>query len=163
MFIQVGTRAEGSGALGAGVGLLAAVGAGVLRETGGHAEALTANPAAERPDAAVDALVVLQVGELAETLATCGALVEGSEGLGVVWGRGSAQNMGKVKGGAEKNGYVHSSVSAQTQLQLIFSEPSLYTVVQMQHFWLVSWKSRGKRVRERKKTDRKQQKQQVSG
>lgn len=77
VFIQVGARAEGSRAVGTGVGLLPTVGAGVLSEPGGHAETLAANPAAERPQAAVDALVVLQMGQLAEALATCGALVEG--------------------------------------------------------------------------------------
>lgn len=77
MFIQVRAGAEGSGAVGAGVGLLAAVGASVLGETGGHAETLATNPAAERPHTTVDALVVLQMGQLPETLATCGALVEG--------------------------------------------------------------------------------------
>lgn len=76
VFIQVGARAEGGGAVGTGVGLLPAVRAGVLSEPGGHAETLAANPAAERTQAAVDALVVLQVGQLAEALSTCGALVE---------------------------------------------------------------------------------------
>lgn len=57
-----------------GVGLLATVGAGVLGETGSHAETLTANPAAERTQATVDPLMVLKVGQLAEALATFGAL-----------------------------------------------------------------------------------------
>lgn len=60
--------------MGTGVGLLAAVGAGMLGETGSHAETLAANPAAERPQAAVDALMVLQMGQLAEAFATCVAL-----------------------------------------------------------------------------------------
>lgn len=77
MFIQVGARAESSGAVGTGVGLLPAVGPGMLSEPGGHAETLSTNPAAERPQAAVDALMVLQMGQLAEALATCGTLVEG--------------------------------------------------------------------------------------
>lgn len=76
VFIQVGTRAKGSGTVRARVRLLAAVGAGVLGETSGDAETLAANPAAERPHAAVDALVILQMGQLAEALTTCGALVE---------------------------------------------------------------------------------------
>lgn len=68
--------------MGTGVGLLAAVGAGMLGETGSHAETLAANPAAERPQAAVDALMVLQMGQLAEAFATCVALVEGWWGMG---------------------------------------------------------------------------------
>lgn len=67
--------------MGTGVGLLPTVGTGMLGEPGGHAEALAANPAAERPEAGMDALMVLQMGQLAEALATCGALVEG-------WGMG---------------------------------------------------------------------------
>lgn len=77
VFIQVGARAESCGAVGTGVGLLTAVGSGMLSEPGGHAEALSTNPAAERPQAAVDALMVLQMGQLAEPLATCGTLVKG--------------------------------------------------------------------------------------
>lgn len=61
--------------MGTRVGLLPTVGASMLGEPGSHAEALTTNPAAERPQAAVDALMVLQMGQLAEALATCGALV----------------------------------------------------------------------------------------
>lgn len=76
VFIQVGTRPKGSGTVRARVRLLAAVGAGVLGETSGDAETLAANPAAERPHAAVDALMILQMGQLAEALTTCGALVE---------------------------------------------------------------------------------------
>lgn len=79
VFIQVGARPEGGRAVVAGVRLLAAVGAGVLGEPGGHAEALAADPAAEGPLTAVDALVVLQVGQLTEALATCGALTGGRE------------------------------------------------------------------------------------
>lgn len=60
--------------MGTGVGLLSAVGASMLSEPGGHTETLATNPAAERSQAAVDAFVVLQMGQLAETLATCGAL-----------------------------------------------------------------------------------------
>lgn len=63
--------------MGTGIGLLPTVGAGMLGEPGGHAETLAANPAAERAQPAVDALMVLQMGQLAEALATCGALVEG--------------------------------------------------------------------------------------
>lgn len=74
VFIQVGAGAEGSRAVGTRVWLLPAVGAGVLSEPGGHTETLATNPAAERPQAAVDALMVLQMGQLAEALATCGAL-----------------------------------------------------------------------------------------
>lgn len=74
VFIQVGARTECGWAVWTGVGLLATVCTGVLGESGGHAKALAANPAAEWPQAAVDALVVLQMGQLAETLATCGAL-----------------------------------------------------------------------------------------
>lgn len=59
MFIQVGTRAKSSRAVGTGVRLLTAVGAGVLGETCGYAESLATNPAAERSQAAVDSLVVL--------------------------------------------------------------------------------------------------------
>lgn len=62
--------------MGTRVGLLPTVGAGMLGEPGRHTEALATNPAAERPQAAVDALMVLQMGQLAEALATCGALVE---------------------------------------------------------------------------------------
>jgi len=90
VLVQVGARAEGGGAVGAGVRLLPAVGAGVLREPGGHAEALAANPAAERPEATVDALVVLQVGQLAEALATRGALVEAGR-VGLTGGSGKVQ------------------------------------------------------------------------
>lgn len=68
--------------MGTGVGLLPTVGAGMLSESGGHTETLAANPAAERPQAAVDALMVLQMGQLAEALATCGALVEGWRRMG---------------------------------------------------------------------------------
>ena len=60
-----------------GVGLLAAVGAGVLCEAGSDAETLATDPAAERPQTSVDPLVVLQMGQLAEALPTGGALVEG--------------------------------------------------------------------------------------
>lgn len=60
--------------MGAGVGLLAAVGARVLREARRHAEALAADPAAERPQPGVDALVILQVGQLSEAFSTSGAL-----------------------------------------------------------------------------------------
>lgn len=77
MFIQVGARAEGSRAVGTGIRLLPTVGAGVFSKPGGHAETLATNPAAERPQATVDALVVLQMGQLAEALATCGTLLEG--------------------------------------------------------------------------------------
>lgn len=59
--------------MGTGVGLFPTVGAGVLSETRSHTEALATNPAAERPQATVDALVIPQMGELAETFATCGA------------------------------------------------------------------------------------------
>ena len=62
--------------MGTGIGLLTTVGAGVLGETCSHAESLATKPAAERPQATVDPLVVPQMGQLAETLATCGALVE---------------------------------------------------------------------------------------
>lgn len=82
MFVQVGARAEGSRAVGTGVGLLSTVGAGMLRQPCGHAEALAANPAAEGSQATVDALVVLQMGQLAEALATCGALQEGWRRMG---------------------------------------------------------------------------------
>lgn len=65
----------------AGIRLLSAVGARVLGEPGGDAEALAADPAAERSQAGVDALVVLEVGQLAETLAARGALgVEEAQG-----------------------------------------------------------------------------------
>lgn len=74
VFIQVGARAEGSRAVGARVGFLPTVGAGMLGKPGGHTETLAANPAAERPQAAVDALMVLQMRQLAETFATGGAL-----------------------------------------------------------------------------------------
>lgn len=77
VLIQVGTRAKGGAAVGAGVGLLAAVGASVLGETGGDAETLAADPAAERPQTRMDPLVVLEMRQLAETLPTCGALEEG--------------------------------------------------------------------------------------
>lgn len=73
-----------------GVGLLPTVGAGVLGEPGGHAETLTANPAAERSQAAVYALVVLQMGQLAEAFATCDTLVAG-------WRRMGKWRMGKCK------------------------------------------------------------------
>lgn len=76
VFIQVGARAEGSRAVRTGVGLLATVCAGVFGETGSHAETLSTNPAAERPQATVNALMVLQMGQLAEAFATCVALVE---------------------------------------------------------------------------------------
>lgn len=76
VFIQVGTRAKGSRTVMARIGLLAAVGAGVLGEASSDAETLAADPAAERPNAAVDTLVILQMGQLAEALTTRGALVE---------------------------------------------------------------------------------------
>lgn len=69
--------------MGAGVGLLATVCTGMLGETGGHAETLATDPAAERPQATVDALMVPQMGQLAETLATCVALVEGQRRTGM--------------------------------------------------------------------------------
>lgn len=77
VFVQVGARAEGCGTVGAGVGLLPTMGAGMLSEPGGHAETLAANPAAERAQAAVDTLMVLQMGQLAKALSTGGALEEG--------------------------------------------------------------------------------------
>lgn len=81
VFVQVGAGAEGGGAVAAGVRLLSAVGARVLGEPGGDAEALAADPAAEGSQAGVDALVVLQVGQLAEALAARGALdVEEAQG-----------------------------------------------------------------------------------
>lgn len=67
----------------AGVRLLAAVGACMLSEPGGYAEALPANPAAKWSQAAVDAFVILKVGQLAEALATCGALDDGKHREGV--------------------------------------------------------------------------------
>lgn len=82
MFIKVGARAEGGWTVRTGVGLLSAVGAGVFGEPGGHAEALATNPAAERAQAAVDALVVLQMGQLSETFAASGALIEGWREMG---------------------------------------------------------------------------------
>lgn len=54
----------------AGVGRLSAVDAGVLSKTAGHTEGFTTHPAAEGPQAAVDTLMVLEVGQLAETLPT---------------------------------------------------------------------------------------------
>lgn len=77
MFVQVGAGAEGSRAVGTRIRLLPAVGAGVFGEPGGHTEALAADPAAEGSQAAVDALVVLQMRQLAEALAASSALVEG--------------------------------------------------------------------------------------
>lgn len=74
VLLQVGAGPERRGAVRAGVRLLPAVGAGVLREPRRHAEALPADPAAEGAQAAVDALVVLQVGQLPEAFATSGAL-----------------------------------------------------------------------------------------
>lgn len=74
VFLQIGASTKGSGTVWTWVRLLTTVCASVLRESGCHAETLAANPAAERTQAAVDALVVLQMGELAEALATSGAL-----------------------------------------------------------------------------------------
>lgn len=63
--------------MGTWVRLLPAVGASMLGEPGSHTKTLATNPAAERSHAAVDPLVVLQMGQLAKALATCGALEEG--------------------------------------------------------------------------------------
>lgn len=79
VFVQVGARTEGGGAVRARVRLLAAVGAGVLGETRRHAEAFATDPAAKGPRPAVDSHVVLQMGQLAEALPTCGALLEDGE------------------------------------------------------------------------------------
>lgn len=59
-----------------GVRLLSTVGAGVLGQTRSYAETLATDPAAERSQTAVDSLMVLQMGQLAEALSTGGALVE---------------------------------------------------------------------------------------
>lgn len=68
--------------MGTGVGLLAAVGASVLREAGCNAETLAADPAAERPQTRMDSLVVLEVGQLAETFPARGALEDGRRTTG---------------------------------------------------------------------------------
>lgn len=68
----------------AGVRLLAAVGACMLGEPGGYAEALATDPAAEWSQPAVDAFMILKVGQLAEAFATCGALDNGKHRDGVI-------------------------------------------------------------------------------
>ncbi len=52
------------------------------------------------------------------------------------WTIGKWTKYKKGKTVARKYSYVHNSAKAQTQLQLIFSETSLYIFLQMQHFWL---------------------------
>lgn len=59
------------------IGLLAAVGPGVLGETGSDAETFATDPAAKRARTCVDSFVVLQMGQLTEALPTCGALKDG--------------------------------------------------------------------------------------
>lgn len=86
----------------AGVGRLSAVDAGVLSKTAGHTEGFTTHPAAEGPQAAVDTLMVLEVGQLAETLPTRRTLREEEEGT---CGGETGQRVGggeRVKKGGEE-------------------------------------------------------------
>lgn len=74
MLVEVGSRTEGGGTARADIWSLAAMHAGVLCEPRCHAEAFTAHPARERSLATMNALVILQVWKLTETLPTDSAL-----------------------------------------------------------------------------------------